>query len=493
MSRTELKRVIIFLLILTGVIIFFGSRKLDYHIDEIANYGLANHVVGKDAHVDIGKMYTGLGPYEDFVEVKEGQRFNYRNVFHNQWEDVHPPLYYSILHTVCSFFPDSFSKWYGIGLNIFWMWCTVFVLYKLFMLMTNNSFLSMGILIAYGTTAMLINTILFIRMYAQLTFVAVLLAYLLKVYWDKQLNKKFYIAISAVLISGMLTQYYFLFFAFPLCLLFVLHLFFESRVKEIFLLLLTVCVDALAYLVVWRHIIKHIFGGYRGEEAMSAATSLSSIKNLLIMTGEMYLFIFCGVSGIFSIILIVVFAKKLQNKAIAFTYEYALVYTSLFYLFVVGMISPYQHFRYISPVAFIFVYAEIVVITNLLKKRLGYKKAVSVIVALCVFINFVGFAFSGFYVEMDFYTKEKVQLFADLEDKVCVVYLYEDWVLPEYFEALQHAKSYVFIDSEHEELVEEYNKPGYVWAVHSEHSNNLPKEIKGKCIYTGGDIFYEIE
>ncbi len=93
MNLTERLKLVVFLLFLTAIIIFFGQRKQDFHMDEIANYGLSNHVVGKDAHIDYGKVYTGLGPFEDFVEVDATQRFNYRNVYHNQWEDVHPPLY----------------------------------------------------------------------------------------------------------------------------------------------------------------------------------------------------------------------------------------------------------------------------------------------------------------------------------------------------------------------------------------------------------------
>ena len=44
--------------------------------------------------------------------------FNYKNVYYNQTLDCHPPLFYYAIHTICSFFPASFSKWYGFSLNI---------------------------------------------------------------------------------------------------------------------------------------------------------------------------------------------------------------------------------------------------------------------------------------------------------------------------------------------------------------------------------------
>lgn len=493
MKKVERIQLVLFLLLLTAIIIFFGCRKLDYNIDEIANYGLSNHVVGKDADIEYGKVYTGLGPFKDFVEVKDGERFDYRNVYHNQWEDVHPPLYYGVLHTICSFFPNSYSIWYGIGLNIFWMWCIVILLYKLFMRMTNNSYLTMGILLAYGTTPMFINTILFIRMYAQLAFMGVALAYLIKIYWDKALDKKFYFIFSAIIIAGMLTQYYFFIFAFALCILFALHLYFEKRTKELLYALITSVVDAAIYLVLWRHAIKHVFHGYRGEEAMQSAVSLSSIKNVILMWISMDFYLFWGLFLIISIVLIVVFLKKVKAKTIKFTYEYALVYTAVFYLIVVGKISPYQHFRYVSQAAFIFVYAGIVVITNLLTNRWGWKKAINITVTVCMIANFVGFAISGFYAEMDYYSKDKAQLFDSLNGKVLAIYIDEDWVAPIYFEPMQYADSYIFIDKEHEDLVDEYNKPGVVWAVFDQHVDSLPKNIKGESFSANSVNYYFIE
>ncbi len=493
MNIIERFKLIPFLILLTAIIIFLGQRKLDFHIDEIANYGLSNHVVGKDPHVDYGKVYTGLGPYEDFVEVKSGERFNYKNVFHNQWEDVHPPLYYCIFHTVCSFFPDSFSIWYGIGLNIFWMWCIVFVLYKLLMLMTKNSYLSMGILLAYGTTPLFINTILFIRMYAQLAFVSIALAYLLKIYWDKKLDKAFYLLFSIIILSGMLTQYYFLFFAFAMCFSFALHLYLEKRTQEIINSLITVCVDVALYFIIWRHIIKHVFQGYRGEEAMAAAASLSTIKNILSMMWSLNIYLFWGFYLIMVPILIIVYIKKISAKTVSFTFEYALVYSAIFYLIVVGKIAPYQHFRYASPVAFIFVYAGIVVIYNILKNKFNGKKTIAILVAVCLAANFSGFVGSKFYAEMDYYSESRAQLFEDLEGKTLVIYIDQDWVLDSFFEPVQHADSYVFLDSNHQKLIEEYNKPGYIWAIHTDFVDKLPAEIQGKCIYSGTECYYLIE
>ncbi len=493
MSKVERIKLLLIFFILSAIVIFFGCRKVDFHVDEIWNLGLSNHVGSMLPDIEYGKTYTGMGPFEDFVEVKDGEGFNYRSVFHNQWEDVHPPLYYCIFHTVCSFFPNSFSIWYSIGLNLFWMALTIIVLYKLLLKITGSSSLSMGILIAYGTTAMFINMILFIRMYAQLTFIAITLAYLLKCYWDEELDKKFYLLFSVIVISGMLTQYYFLIYSFALCSLFVLHLFFEKKIKSILLWVATCAVDAGIYLVIWRHIFKHIFHGNRGEEAIGAVFTLKSFKSMVDMIVTMNTNLFWGMYQIFAIILLIVFCKRIKDKTITFNFEYSLVYTAIFYLLVVGKISPYSSFRYITPVAYIFVMAAIVVLDNILKKKWNTKRSEYFVVGLCLLLNFGYFASNGFYAEMDFYTKEKADLYSTLEGKDCIIYVDAIWESPNYFTAVQKCHSYVFIDEEHKDLLEKYNKAGYVWATEYEHSNEMLEGVTYKTLYSyGNESYYEI-
>lgn len=51
----------------------------------------------------------------------------YLNVYENQIADVHPPLYYLFMHAVCSAFQNPpFTKWTGIGLNLFFFSLTQF-------------------------------------------------------------------------------------------------------------------------------------------------------------------------------------------------------------------------------------------------------------------------------------------------------------------------------------------------------------------------------
>ena len=481
------------IIIITLVVVFFGARKVDYNVDEIWNYGLANHVSGIFPDVEIGKIYTGMGPFQSFVEVNSDELFNYRNVFSNQYMDVHPPLAYCVLHTVCSLFPNTFSYWYGIVINIVWMWLILIVLYKLLLRMNCSRNLAIGMLLVLGTAPIFVNTILFIRMYSQLTFFAVLLAYLFKVYWDKELDKKFYFLYSIIIILGTLTQYYYLIFAFGICVAFALHLFFEKRTKELLFCVASTVVSATAYLVVWRHIIKHIFSGYRGQEAFGAAASIESFMNIIQMTNTLVYGLSVYLGGLFALFLFLVFLKRLIKKEVVFNYNYALVYSGLFYLLVVGKISPTPHFRYIAPVTFIFCIAAILIAREVLGKKIYVKKVEYGVVAVCLLANFIAYANYGFHIEVYSYPKERPELYAELADKDVVIYIENDWETIYYFEDVQHAKSFVFIDDEHKELLDDYNKSGYVWATINDHADKLQEMIDCRDIFTTGfDNFYLI-
>lgn len=64
--------------------------------------------------------------FSDYLTAK-GHAHEYLNVYENQIADVHPPLYYLFMHAVCSAFQNPpFTKWTGIGLNLFFFSLTQF-------------------------------------------------------------------------------------------------------------------------------------------------------------------------------------------------------------------------------------------------------------------------------------------------------------------------------------------------------------------------------
>ena len=122
------------------VLLLFTTQKKGYFIDEIYSWGLSNSyyepfVVSKDV---FGRWVDGRELME-YMTVQPGQGFSYGSVWYNQAQDVHPPLFYALLHTVCSFTPDTYGTWQGMILNlIFYGGCLAMIFLTADLLMKNR-------------------------------------------------------------------------------------------------------------------------------------------------------------------------------------------------------------------------------------------------------------------------------------------------------------------------------------------------------------------
>lgn len=130
--------VYVFLVLMAGVI----ENKENYHVDEIYSYGLANNTTGDQITFEDGIKYGRKElSHIDYMSVSESERFNYANVWENQANDVHPPLYYALLHTLCSIFPGSIRIWYAGTINIVFALLTLYILRKLLRLLWEKDYL----------------------------------------------------------------------------------------------------------------------------------------------------------------------------------------------------------------------------------------------------------------------------------------------------------------------------------------------------------------
>ena len=182
----------------TMLIIFLSAGKTQLHMDEVWSFGLANsygspqfyptmdgvlgleNTMKRSEREDYQSFYNHWHPgsyFGDYVTVQQDERFAYGNVCRNQALDTSPPMYYMLIHTVCSFFPDSFSKWYGLIPNIIFyalsLWLVWLIANKLF----SDRIKALAVLILYGISKAAISTAVFIRMYMLMTFFVLLLVW----------------------------------------------------------------------------------------------------------------------------------------------------------------------------------------------------------------------------------------------------------------------------------------------------------------------------
>lgn len=196
---------------------YFCTQKSGFHEDEYYTYYSTARTAG--FYVEDGKWMDKETYRNEFV-VLPGQQFQYGLVRQVQSWDVHPPVYYWIFHTVASFVPGVFSKWIGLGINLFIHGINLALLtYLSYLAGGKNEKLALAVMMFYGLTPAAISGVVFIRMYELLTMF-VLLCAILHVNEVCGLQKEklsfvnFLLPLMVVTYLGFLTQYYYFIFLF---------------------------------------------------------------------------------------------------------------------------------------------------------------------------------------------------------------------------------------------------------------------------------------
>ncbi len=221
------------------------TEKKSYHSDEIFSYGLANsfyepyletngvrYAVGEGHEHNLNHWISG-DVIRNYVTVQQGEQFRYDSVWYNQSMDRHPPFYYAVMHTICSFFPDTFSFIFGYAINFICFIVTQIFLYKLSKNLLKSKYLALIVCTFWGFSSAAADLTIFIRMYCMLSMWGVVFLYLhskLITTDDKPLLKQL-IPIIIVTICGALTQYLFLFIVFITAVMFCIRYLYKKKFK----------------------------------------------------------------------------------------------------------------------------------------------------------------------------------------------------------------------------------------------------------------------
>jgi len=265
---------VLLLLIQGGLIARFGQEKRWFHEDEIATYELSN-LPGGFLHLTDGYMETWKpGSFYQGVLTASGQTaFHYSIPYHNQESDVHPPLYYFVIHTVSSLVPGTFSKWIGIVPNILFALLSTLLLFGIAERLFGSGVLALITAAAWALSVGAMGMAVFIRMYSMLTFFCLLLIWLHLRTLDGRgpLGWGSLSALPACTVLGILTQYYFLIFCFFLCGSCFFYLAFAKRWKDLWKYTVAEFGAVALSVFLFPFMIQHIFYGYRGKQAFQNA------------------------------------------------------------------------------------------------------------------------------------------------------------------------------------------------------------------------------
>ena len=271
---------ILLLFIETAVLITIGFHKEGMHFDEFFSYFNTNNSYGREAY---DRSWVSSENIKKDFYVLPGERFNYANVIRLQSYDVHPPVYYLFLHTVCSLTCGIYSMWQGIGLNIFFSLVITVFLYLIINRFIKNDIVSTVICLMMILNPGFISNVMFIRMYCLMTMFIVIQIYIHILMADRKELKNIptlYMILSSIITYlGFLTHYFYLVFLFFLEAAFLIpHLSkIKTEFKHIAKYSLFVLFAGIAGVLSYPSCLGQVNSGYRGVEVKGYMTDLSDI------------------------------------------------------------------------------------------------------------------------------------------------------------------------------------------------------------------------
>jgi hypothetical protein len=234
------------------LLLFLGNRTQIFHIDETFSYGFANNNSG--AYLMPDSLFSVFYPGEDekfkdlyfdrfidtkllhdYITVQPDHRFDYASAVKNAGQDIHPPLYFILLHTVCSFFPDELSRAYAGVINLVVFLLLYVVFYRFSALILGDKYKNYALfpLLFWGFSSIGLNTVLFLRMYAMQTlFYTGLLYHTAKIIKNPEPKKADFFAVFLYTLLGVFTQYNSLVLSVILCFTAVVLLALQHRISS---------------------------------------------------------------------------------------------------------------------------------------------------------------------------------------------------------------------------------------------------------------------
>lgn len=260
--------------------------KVNYHVDEIFSYGHANSsegaflVKGINADFDSDSLkllynhWLDISVIHNYLTVQPAEQFKYKHIFENMALGVHPPLFYILLHTICSFTPEIISKWQGAVLNIPLWICLLIMIYKLAKRFLKDKYLALLSVAFYAYSQTGLNTVLYIRGYLMQTLWAVCLLYeMIYVLQEKETTKRQWFLIFLYSLLGMLTQYNSIIYSAIIGIIIGCGLLLQKRYKHLILLALMLLLSLIGLFVIFPDAANVLLHSSRSQEIINVTLS----------------------------------------------------------------------------------------------------------------------------------------------------------------------------------------------------------------------------
>lgn len=359
--KKEILIISIILIIQTIIFVIVGVNKEYIHMDEAYSLGLANYdKVEIQDNEDFYNKWHNNKYYEDYLAVQDKDVGEYKQVYENQKNDVHPPIYYLLLRIAMGFSVNHYSKWPGIILNIIiYAFITIFMYLILQKLLEGKSdSKEKAIILAFvsSITMASLTNVIYIRMYALSTLNILITTFLhMKLLGSDKINPKQLVAIGISALIGSLTHYYYLFYLAMLYIMFAVKYIRDKKFRDLLYYTLSMAIAGILSLIIFPYSIQHMFFGYRGQGVISKLIDVpeftKSIGAYLLKVNK-FAFNNLMIVIILAIIAFITYKSIKKQRLIKEKNKYInyILFSTIFYFLLVAVASPWIELRYIMPV-----------------------------------------------------------------------------------------------------------------------------------------------
>ena len=427
-NRTRIIIGVLLICLVSLNLLYWGSRKEGFFCDELYSYHFTSqlnypYLVADREDATWLNQWHSSEYFQDYLTLTEEEAFGFSGVWRTITADVHPPVFYLLLNFSSSVFsivfPGIFTKWSGIFVNMLFFLLTILFLWKLSKELMKSEFWSALVCVLYGFSAGAVSTVVFIRMYMVFTCFAVLFTYvnvlLWKEVWTKNQGGKvkgwIYPILSLTAFMGIMTQYYFLVYAFFICAVIWCYSLWKRNYSFAVKYALAMGAGIAAVLLIWPDILNDIFSGYRGEEAFGNLAAgegwFTSLPELFaVIDGELFgkgaflLLTLAAVLILYRVLSVwwrirkdtaedgsicILLQKREERKEfeLRFTMQDMIsiqVLAAVFlYIVLISKIAPYKEDRYVFPV-----FPMIILLAVFLAEKLTTGMAKSIAYTACI-------------------------------------------------------------------------------------------------------------
>lgn len=247
--------------------------------------------------------------------VESYDRFNYSGVYWHQRLDNHPLLYYSLVHSICSFFPGTYSILYALIINFISLILIDFLLIRISDFLFEERCCACAVIASSTSIVSLQEMIRYARMYMLLALVCLWFLWICFKILDQKKgsgstssgkgnkeNRRVYAELGICFLIGSQTHYYFFVFAGILALLCLVLLIWEKSFGKIIWSFLSIAMGGCVSLILFPWVIWHILFNQMDKNVTLHLWSLEEFKEWILFVNESV----CNGRGILILIILAV-------------------------------------------------------------------------------------------------------------------------------------------------------------------------------------------